>query len=66
MLGNIGCFFLDFHHRDGVLGSLKTIKNRRTRGGLITEYQNQIPGFFSYPLPIGVPAFQDCEIHVEC
>ena len=46
MLGNIGCFFLDFHHQDGVLGSAKTIKCRRTRGELITEYQNQIPGFF--------------------
>jgi hypothetical protein len=36
-----------------------TITGRRTRVELIIEYQDQIAGFFSYPLPIVVPAFQD-------
>jgi hypothetical protein len=46
VLGNIGCFFLDFHHQHGVRGSVKAIKGRRTSVKLITEYQNQITDFF--------------------
>jgi hypothetical protein len=46
VLGNISRYFLDLHHQDGVLGSVKIIKSRGICVELISEYQNQIAGFF--------------------
>ena len=66
VLGNIGHFFLDLHHQLGVFGGVKAIKGRRSRVELITKYQNEIAGFFSYPLPIVVLSFQHREIHAKC